>query len=133
MLPPKIPIILIRGRGQGITLSSILLLISLFFNSILTCSYKSDQGANSMFTHFFYMYAALKSDAWSRIIFSTFIIINVSSLISLTCTMQNPCKLLIFNNVLKPDELEGAFQRRNLKIFSYFQMNIVWTLMYTYL
>lgn len=34
----------------------------------------------------------------------------------------------IFYCVLKPDKREGAFQRRNLWIFSFYWINIVWNL-----
>lgn len=117
MVPPKILIILIRGRGRGITLSSISLPISLFSIQFLTCFYKSDQGANSMFTHFFYMYAALKSKK-SRIIFQRLSF----KFFFISLAMQSPCKLLIFNHILKPDELKGTFfEEEILRFFHTFK------------
>lgn len=39
-----------------------------------------------------------------------------------------PVDISFFSHVLKPDKLEGSFQRRNLGNYSYFLMNIVRTL-----
>lgn len=39
--------------------------------------------------------------------------------------MGNPCKILIFNRVLKPDKLEGHFKWKNLGILFQYQMRFV--------
>lgn len=53
----------------------------------------------------------------------------------LTCLLQ--CKIpvdsFLFNRVLKPDKLKRTFQKRNLGIFAYFWMNIIWTLWYLFI